>query len=122
MSDNVNHPSHYTQAGVMLEPIDVIRDCPFDLGNAIKYVCRAGHKDDELQDLLKAKRYITWTAESYVFDPEPYEHFMKNNGLLMRKLTPFANFYSFTVKGLIAELEQLIDSRIFALANEKLVK
>lgn len=119
MSDAVNNPSHYTQAGSMLQPIDVIRSAPFDLSNAIKYVCRAGHKDDELQDLLKAKRYIVWTAESYVFDPEPYEHFMKTKGLLMRKLTPFANFYSFTVKGLIAELEQLIDSKIFALVNEK---
>lgn len=119
MSDNVNHPKHYTQASVSLEPIDVIRDCPFDLGNAIKYVCRAGHKDDELQDLLKAKRYIVWTAESYVFDPEPYEHFMKTKGLLMRKLTPFADLYSVTVNDLIDELEQLIDSKILALVNER---
>ena len=27
-------------------------------GNVIKYVCRAGHKDDELTDLKKAKAYI----------------------------------------------------------------
>lgn len=119
MSDNVNHPKHYTQASVSLEPIDVIRDCPFDLGNAIKYICRAGHKDDELQDLLKAKRYIVWTAESYLFDPEPYEHFMKSKGLLMRKLMPFADLYSVTVNDLIDELEQLIDSKILALVNER---
>ena len=119
MSDNVNHPKHYTQCGATLEPIDVIRVAPFDLGNAIKYVCRAGHKDDELQDLLKAKCYIVWSAESYLFDPEPYEHFMKSKGLLMRKLTPFADLYSVTVNDLIDELEQLIDSKILALVNER---
>lgn len=41
---------------------DFIADQKLDylLGNVIKYVCRAGHKDheSELDDLLKAKAYI----------------------------------------------------------------
>ena len=42
---------------------DVIDFCQhyklsFNRGNVIKYIARAGRKDDELQDLLKAKDYI----------------------------------------------------------------
>ena len=56
--DAVNHPSHYTQG--KYEVIDVIEDwnLGFNLGNAIKYIGRAGHKDDIVQDLEKAKWYI----------------------------------------------------------------
>lgn len=56
--DPVNHPSHYTQG--KYEVIDVIEDWDlgFNLGNAIKYIGRAGHKDDIVQDLEKAKWYI----------------------------------------------------------------
>jgi len=56
--DQVNHPSHYTQG--KYEVIDVIEDwnLGFNLGNAIKYIGRAGHKDDIVQDLEKAKWYI----------------------------------------------------------------
>ena len=40
--------------------IDVCKDYAlnFNRGNVIKYVVRAGKKDDELMDLLKAKDYI----------------------------------------------------------------
>ena len=34
------------------------QDLDYFSGNVIKYVCRAGHKDDELTDLKKAKAYI----------------------------------------------------------------
>ena len=30
----------------------------FHLGNAIKYICRAGHKDSKIQDLEKAIHYL----------------------------------------------------------------
>lgn len=42
------------------EPIDVIDawELNFSRGNVIKYVARAGYKDDELADLEKAKYYI----------------------------------------------------------------
>jgi hypothetical protein len=56
----VNHPSHYNQGEY--EVIDVIHDWDlgFDLGNAIKYIARAGHKDPskEVEDLKKAIFYI----------------------------------------------------------------
>jgi hypothetical protein len=43
-----------------IECIDVVKHFPFVLGNAIKYIWRAGKKSDssKLQDLKKAKKYI----------------------------------------------------------------
>lgn len=61
--DKVNKPAHYQ--GNSLQAIDVIEDFElgFSLGNAIKYILRAGKKEyeegeDEVLDLLKAKWYI----------------------------------------------------------------
>ena len=54
----VNHPSHYNMG--KYEAIDVIEDwnLNFNLGNAVKYISRAGHKDDIVQDFKKALWYI----------------------------------------------------------------
>ena len=54
----VDHPTHYNRG--KYEAIDVIEDWQmnFNLGNALKYLSRAGHKDDIIQDLKKAKWYI----------------------------------------------------------------
>ena len=40
--------------------IDIIQDykLSFNRGNILKYIIRAGKKDDELQDLLKALDYL----------------------------------------------------------------
>lgn len=58
--DAVNHPPHYTRG--KYEPIEVIEDwgLGFCLGNAVKYIARAGHKDPakEIEDLKKARWYI----------------------------------------------------------------
>ena len=60
MSDNVNHPSHYTDGNI--EVIDFIEDkkLNYHRGNAVKYICRAGKKDPakEVEDLQKAVWYI----------------------------------------------------------------
>lgn len=59
-SDPVNRPSHYTDGKI--EVIDFIEDknLGFCLGNAIKYIARAGKKDPtkEVEDLKKARWYI----------------------------------------------------------------
>lgn len=54
----INHPSHYNQG--KFEAIDVIEDWKlnFNLGNTVKYISRAGHKDDIIQDLKKASWYL----------------------------------------------------------------
>ena len=53
-------PDHYKRWGAF-EPIKVIRAwrLNFNLGNAIKYISRAGYKEDNsmIQDLEKAKEY-----------------------------------------------------------------
>lgn len=64
--DNVKHPAHYTYGKI--ECIDFILDkqLDFPLGNAIKYIVRAGHKasadktllEKQIEDLEKAKTYI----------------------------------------------------------------
>ena len=60
MTDMVNHPSHYTDGGI--ETIDFIeaKKLPYHLGNAVKYISRAGKKDPEktVEDLKKAVWYI----------------------------------------------------------------
>lgn len=57
-NDDINHPSHYTQGGI--EVIDYIEDkkLGYRLGNVVKYVSRAGHKDDAIKDLKKARWYL----------------------------------------------------------------
>lgn len=54
----VNHPSHYNIG--KYEVIDVIDDWElgFSLGNAVKYIARAGHKWNTVEDLEKAIFYI----------------------------------------------------------------
>lgn len=56
--DNVNHPSHYNQGKI--EVIDFIEawDMNFNVGNVVKYVSRAKYKNDELEDLKKARFYL----------------------------------------------------------------
>ena len=56
-NDIVKHPAHYCYG--KYEPKDVIRDwgLNFNLGSAVKYIARAGRKDDIIQDLKKAKQY-----------------------------------------------------------------
>ena len=59
-NDPVNHPSHYTSGSI--EVIDYIEDqkLPYHLGNAVKYISRAGKKDPmkTVEDLRKAAWYV----------------------------------------------------------------
>jgi hypothetical protein len=61
-SDIINHPPHYTYAGDTYECINVIEawGLGFCLGNAVKYICRAGRKGAEgrVEALQKARWYI----------------------------------------------------------------
>jgi hypothetical protein len=60
MKDMVNHPPHYTSDPSGVECIDITRHRNFNIGNAIKYLWRAGLKNEEshIQDLKKAVFYI----------------------------------------------------------------
>lgn len=60
MKEMVNHPDHYTSHPSGIEAIEVVRHMNFNVGNAIKYLWRAGLKDDKkhIEDLEKALFYI----------------------------------------------------------------
>lgn len=58
MSDPVNHPPHYTGHPSGVECIRIAEHFNFCIGNAIKYIWRAGQKGDAVQDLRKAVWYI----------------------------------------------------------------
>ena len=66
--EQVNHPNHYGGEDNTYEAIKVIDawDLGFSLGNAIKYISRAGkkRKDTELEDLRKALWYIQHHIEN----------------------------------------------------------
>ena len=56
--DPVNHPAHYTSSKSGIECIDVVEHLSFNIGNAIKYLWRAGKKGDALEDLRKSRWYV----------------------------------------------------------------
>jgi len=65
-SSSVNHPPHYGGQDNVYEAIKVIDawGLDFALGNAVKYISRAGKKtDNALEDLEKAKWYICHAIE-----------------------------------------------------------
>jgi hypothetical protein len=68
MSDSVNHPSHYTSGGI--ETIDYMeaKATPEEFRGhlrltALKYLSRAGLKNDTLEDLKKASWYIQYLID-----------------------------------------------------------
>lgn len=57
-SPSVDHPPHYTEHPSGVECIAITEHFNFCLGNAIKYIWRAGLKGDAVEDLKKARWYI----------------------------------------------------------------
>lgn len=57
--DPVNHPAHYTTGGI--ETIEFIeaKKLGYNLGNVVKYITRADHKGNKLEDLRKAQWYLS---------------------------------------------------------------
>lgn len=60
MTETVNHPAHYGGADNPYEAIKVIEawSLGFSLGNAVKYISRAGKKNSRVEDLKKARWYL----------------------------------------------------------------
>ncbi len=59
--DSVNHPAHYNEHPSGVECIEIVRHMNFNLGNACKYIWRAGLKGRRsklIEDLKKARWYI----------------------------------------------------------------
>ena len=64
MSDLINSPAHYTAHASGIEAIEICQSLDFCLGNAVKYIFRAGLKDPVLQDLHKAAWYLRRAHEN----------------------------------------------------------
>lgn len=65
MTEAVDHPAHYGGADNPYETIKVIEawGLGFHLGNALKYISRAGKKGARVEDLKKAAWYLNRAIE-----------------------------------------------------------
>ncbi|MBF6055498.1 hypothetical protein AF335_33160 [Streptomyces eurocidicus] len=54
----VTHPAHYTSHPSGIECIDIVKHMNFCIGNAFKYLWRAGLKGNAIEDYEKTIRYI----------------------------------------------------------------
>jgi len=65
MNDSVNHPKHYKSHPSGIECITITEHMNFNIGNAMKYLWRAGLKDAEtnVQDLEKTVWYVNREIE-----------------------------------------------------------
>ena len=61
--ETVEHPHHYTAHPSGIECIDVAEHMSFNIGNAVKYLWRVDLKDDPIENLRKARWYITRELE-----------------------------------------------------------
>ena len=68
-ADNVNHPTHYNMGSIeTITFIDQVclyyqSDEAFSIGSAIKYLARAPHKQNKVEDLRKAAWYLQHAIE-----------------------------------------------------------
>jgi hypothetical protein len=76
MSDKINHPSHYTQGAI--ECIDAIESAltPEEFrgwlkGSAMKYIWRAGRKNDAAEDIGKAQWFLKRLLQQKPEPPKP---------------------------------------------------
>jgi len=65
VKEKVNHPDHYNNG--KYEVMDVIQDAGFGedfcLGNALKYILRAKHKEGYIEDIKKAQWYLEYLIQ-----------------------------------------------------------
>lgn len=76
----VNHPKHYMDPATGIECSEVTDYMMFNPGNAVKYLWRAGRKDDIEQDLRKAIVYIKRAEENeelHVLPTEPMKKLLE---------------------------------------------
>ena len=94
MKEAVNSPEHYGGANNPYEAIKVIDawGLDFHLGNAVKYISRAGKKDPmkEIEDLKKAEFYIKHKIkllqeEQIRLSPSPVYEYDSTGGLIIGK-------------------------------------
>lgn len=124
-NDIINHPAHYTDG--KFETIAAIESwrLGYHLGNAVKYISRAGKKskDTELEDLRKARWYIKRYLDHHPFPPESIGamEYAADKGLdlyltgvvlcLVASMHQFGEAQDIFVRRALAELERAIGVR-----------
>jgi len=81
MSENINHPAHYTSHPSGVECVDIAEHLSFNLGNALKYLWRAGQKggpEKEREDRKKALWYLRREWSLSMLDPHDGPHGHRN--------------------------------------------
>ena len=63
--DAVHKPKHYNSHPSGIEAKDVTRNFDFPIGNALKYIWRAGNKGDYWEDMNKALEYLNWAMSDH---------------------------------------------------------
>jgi hypothetical protein len=87
--DVVERPKHYNSHPSGLEAIDICEHLTFNLGNAVKYLWRAGLKNDEVEDLKKALWYVERQINQLVLNSKMQSEerrFQRGSELLLRVL------------------------------------
>lgn len=70
--DMVNSPEHYTFGGIETLDFIIAKQLGFCEANVVKYVSRAKHKGNELEDLKKAQFYLNKAISQLESRPESY--------------------------------------------------
>lgn len=74
--DVINHPYHYENHAITLQPLALCKKLGFSLGSAMKYCIRYQDKNNPMQDLDKAKRYVHECLEEPPLEPDPETIFL----------------------------------------------
>lgn len=115
--EQVNHPAHYNSS--CFEVIDFIElfNLDFSVGNAIKYICRAGKKnpDNLIEDLEKAKWYIEREEDFLIDYMKELRDFKGTDEISARKIIDiFLKGQNFNSR-FNEEISSLLEDSIFAL-------
>ena len=109
-NDAVSHPKHYANGmKTEVECIMFTRWMSFDIGNAFKYVWRAGHKDDFTQELDKALWYLE----------DAMEHDIKEQHFELINFLPKSSLEDWKYHTLCAILKGDIESAANTIRNQK---
>lgn len=115
--DLINHPAHYANHKIVLEPIDILETMPFGIANIFKYIVRAKDKGSELQDLQKSVWYLERTRRTYSYERinellAPLYIFRHSENIYLK------TFGEFLIEGYrpayaLAKLNEILHSQIY---------
>jgi hypothetical protein len=78
---NTTGPDYYKRGHIQVWDFIRDQDLSFHLGNAIKYICRAGYKSDRISDLTKAIHYLQNELEHEILFKDKVEAERTGSGI-----------------------------------------